>query len=94
MSYEQEDRDRQRRYGFTGQQYPDQFYEQEDQERQRRYGFTGQQEPNKSYEQRERDRQRKYGFAGQEESVEQIRKKHGFMGTDDKNFVETLFGMK
>ena len=62
-------------------------------ETQRKYGFMGQQNPG-SYEQEERERQRKYAFSSKEESGEQIRKKHGFMGTDDKSVVEALFGMK
>ena len=50
----------------------------------------GQQNPTKE----EEETRRKYGFTMEEESGEKIRKKHGFMGTDDKSNIETLFGMK
>lgn len=57
---------------------------------QRKYGFMGQLNPTRE----EQEIKQRYGFMDQKESGEQIRKKHGFMGTDDKSNIETLFGMK
>ena len=77
----------QRRYGFMGKQNhtPD-----EDIEAKREYGFMGQHQTPRE----EQEAKREYGFMNQKESGEKIRKKHGFMGTDDKSNIETLFGMK
>ena len=62
---------------------------------QRKYGFMGQQNPEQlDTQDEEQNVKSKYGFMDQKESGDSVRRKHGFMGTDDKNNIETLFGMK